>query len=74
MHIVSRKKLRGFWEIEKGAKTPLDNWYRTAKRARWKNIAEVRETYPHADLVGSCAIFNIGGNKFRLITYINFRI
>ena len=74
MHIISRKKLREFWEIEKQAETPLDNWYRTAKNANWQNIVEVRQAFPHADLVGSCVIFNIGGNKYRLITYINFRV
>ena len=60
MHVVSRKTLREFWQIEREAETPLDNWHRTAKRARWKNIAEVREIYLHADLVGECVVFNVG--------------
>jgi len=72
MHLVSRKRLREFWKIEKEAESPLDNWYRTAKRARWKNIAEVREIYPHADLVGECVVFNVGGNKYRLIVKFEF--
>lgn len=72
MHIVSRRRLREFWQIEREAETSLDNWYRTAKRARWKNIAEVREIYPHADLVGECVVFNVGGNKYRLIVKLEF--
>jgi len=72
MHIVSRRRLKEFWEKEKEAEKPLDAWYRTAKKANWKSIADVREIYPHADLVGGCVIFNIGGNKYRLITKFGF--
>ena len=54
------------------AAEPLDNWYRPTKRAAWKSLAEIRRDYPHADLVGSCIVFNIGGNKYRLITKIKF--
>ena len=74
MHIISRKKLREFWDVEKEAESPLDNWFRTAKQAGWKNLSEIRAVYSHADLFGNCVIFNIGGNKYRLITYINFRV
>jgi mRNA interferase HigB len=35
-------------------------------------VADVREVYPHADQVGRCTIFNIGGNKFRLVVVIHF--
>ena len=72
MHIVSRKKLREFGRIERAAEPLLDGWYRTAKRARWRNIAEVREIYPHADIIGKCVVFNIGGNKYRLIVKFEF--
>ena len=41
--------------------------------ADWNNLAETRVDFPHADPVGSCTIFNIGGNKYRLITKINYR-
>jgi mRNA interferase HigB len=55
------------------AKQPLDDWYRIAKRANWNNLAEVRTVYPHADLVGSCIVFNVGGNKYRLIAKLDFQ-
>ena len=51
---------------------PLDDWYRIAKKAKWRNLAEVRAVYPHADLVSRCVVFNIGGNKYRLIAKIAF--
>jgi mRNA interferase HigB len=72
MHIISRKKLREFWESEKRAETPLDNWYRVAKKASWKDLTEVCADYPYADLFGKCIVFNVGGNKYRLITKIEF--
>ena len=40
---------------------------------RWTSFVDVRKTYPHADAVGEFTIFNIGGNKYRLATYINYR-
>jgi mRNA interferase HigB len=48
-------------------------WYRTAKKANWQNIAELRVVYPSADLVGRFVVFNIGGNKYRLIARIVYR-
>jgi mRNA interferase HigB len=52
---------------------PLEDWYRTAKKADWNNLPQVRANYSHADLVGTCIVFNISGNKFRLITRIFFQ-
>jgi mRNA interferase HigB len=73
VHIISRKALRDFANEHKDAETPLDDWYRTAKRAQWNSIMDVRNTYPHADAVGDFTVFNIGGNKYRLATYIKYR-
>ena len=70
--MVSRKALKSFADAHKVAAEPLDNWYRRARKARWNNLAEVRLDYPHADPVGKCTVFNVGGNKFRLITKINY--
>lgn len=73
MRVISRKALASSPTLTRGAETPLDDWYRTAKRLRWRSLADVRKTYPHADAVGDFTIFNIDGNKFRLATYINYR-
>jgi mRNA interferase HigB len=72
VRIISRKALRDFADEHKDAETPLDDWYRTAKRAHWINIVDVRRTYPHADAVGDFTVFNIGGNKYRLATHIKY--
>lgn len=72
MHIISRKRLREFWQLHPDAKEPLDAWYRITKRAAWQNLAETRQDFPHADAYRACTIFNIGGNKYRLITKIYY--
>jgi len=72
MHVISRKKLREFWELYPKARTPLDAWYQVAKRAKWENFAEVRRTFNSADVVGRFVVFNIGGNKYRLIAVIHY--
>ena len=73
MHIISRKKLRDFWKENEHSEQPLDNWFRTIKRFSPQSLVELRQTFPNADLYGECLIFNVGGNKFRLITKIFFR-
>jgi mRNA interferase HigB len=72
MHIISKKKLRDFWGEYPKAKSPLEAWYQVAKRAEWENFADVRKTFNSADLVGRFVVFDIGGNKFRLIAVIHF--
>jgi len=72
VNVVSRKALKGFTMKNNSAAEPLDNWYRRARKAKWRNLAGTRLDYPHADLVGKCTVFNIGGNKFRLITKVNY--
>ena len=48
-------------------------WYKTAKKANWQNLAELKAVYPSADLVGRYMVFNIGRNKYRLIARIVYR-
>ena len=73
MRVISRKALRDFADRHQEAETPLDDWYRTAKRLNWASLVDVRKTYPHADAVGAFTVFNIGGNKYRLIAKIEYR-
>ena len=59
-------------EKHSDASSPLDHWYRTAKRATWASIAEVKQTFNTADFVAPYIVFDIGGNKYRLIAEIHF--
>ena len=49
VHIITRKRLAEFWQEFPDAEEPLDVWYRLAKQARWGNLAETRQMFPHAD-------------------------
>ncbi|HBO45538.1 MAG TPA: hypothetical protein DD670_16720 [Planctomycetaceae bacterium] len=77
MHVISKKKLREFWEKHPDAEEPLRAWHRIVEKTRWENFAEVRATFPSADLIGHReeghgVVFNIGGNKFRLFVVVFF--
>ncbi len=73
LHIISRKRLLEAANAHAGLGAPLDAWYRIAKKADWKSLAEVRRTFPGADAVWKFTVFNIKGNTYRLITEINYR-
>jgi len=51
----------------------LEAWWSVVKAARWQHIEECRKTFAAADQVGRCLIFNILGNRFRLITVVSWR-
>ena len=77
MHIISKKKIREFWERYPEAEEPLRAWYRIVDKASWANFADVRAAFPSADLVGHRKeghriVFNVGGNKFRLVVIAYF--
>jgi mRNA interferase HigB len=72
MHVISEKKLREFWATHPDAETPLRSWLREAEHSDWEKFADVRQSYPHADQVGRLTVFNVGGNKYRLVAAIHF--
>lgn len=75
MRIVSHRRLKEFYEASghEDAKVPLERWYEIVEEAEWKNFAEVRSLFPSADFVGNQHyVFNIGGNKYRLVVVIKF--
>lgn len=71
MHIIIRKRLLEFAVEHAGAFTPLDNWYRITKSAKWSHIEDVKQFYPNVDAVGF-TVFNIKGNDYRLIVSIDY--
>jgi len=73
MHVISYRRLRDFIEEHADADASLNAWYKTARRAKWQNFAEVQQRYLHTDLVGRYTAFNISHNKYRLIARIVYR-
>lgn len=73
MHIISRKTLKDFWARYVDAEQPLKTWFDIAKRSHWQNPSEIKKIYNSADfLADNRIIFNIKGNKYRLIVRINY--
>ena len=72
MHIITRKRLNEFAEKYPESKSALIHWFKIIKRESFKSFTELRQYFPHADQVGKLTVFNIAGNKFRLIAAIHY--
>jgi mRNA interferase HigB len=74
MRVISKARLKQFWEIPdyKDADGPLKAWHThvSAKTVAWQSWGDVKAEFGTASLVGNCVVFNIGGNKYRLVTRI----
>ena len=70
MHVITRKRLLEFCKKHPDAAEPLDRWYRIVKHSNFESFMDLRKTFPQADQVGRLTVFNVGGNKYRLIAYI----
>ena len=58
--------------LHPAARRPFEKWVQLARRAVWTSFRDIRQVRPDVDRVGNCYVFNLGGNKFRLITKIVF--
>ena len=77
MRIVSHKRLVEFYESEghADAKTALERWYEITEEAEWKNLSDIKVDFPATDYVGNQRyVFNIRGNKYRLVVVVKFTI
>ena len=72
MHVISRKRLNEFVDKNPQTKSALAHWYRLAKQKEFSSFADLRKTFPSADQVGKLTVFNVGGNKVRLIAAIHY--
>lgn len=73
MRIISEKALREFWQQHGDSKNALREWIKVVRSADWQNFSDVRKTFNHADAYGACVIFDVGGNKYRIIGKIAYR-
>jgi mRNA interferase HigB len=73
VRIIGKAAITTFSRSHPDALAPLLRWYHVAKRAAWESLADVRNDFPHADSVEQLTIFNIAGNKYRLIAAIKYR-
>lgn len=73
MRVISERRLKEFVERFPGAKGALSSWATAVELSAWKNPGELKRTFGTVDFVGDKTVFDIGGNKFRLIAYVHYR-
>lgn len=73
LRVIAKKILREFWESHPDCKQQLLSWFHEAENAIWGGPGEVKNDYPNASILpGNRVVFNIKGNKYRLIVKINY--
>jgi mRNA interferase HigB len=73
MRVIKRGTLEQFWLKHPDARPGLESWYAVVRNADWTTPAAMKQVYPNADIYGRRTIFNIAGNKYRLIARLNYR-
>ena len=78
MRIISEARLREFWLAARGderiaREKAMKDWRSVVRRAEWHDFSDVRQTFNHADVFKNCTIFDVGGNKYRVIAKIAYR-
>ena len=73
MRVIAKKILREFWEKHNDAEDQLKTWFKEASKANWKTPTDIKKEYARASILKqSRVVFNICGNKYRLIVEINY--
>jgi mRNA interferase HigB len=73
VRIISKKILREFWEKHSDSIQQLKSWFQETSVADWKSPRQIKKDYPSASfLADNRVVFNIKGNKYRLIVKINY--
>ncbi|MDI3274361.1 MAG: type II toxin-antitoxin system HigB family toxin [Pseudomonas sp.] len=73
MHVISEKRIREAKTKWPNTATALDYWYQLAKGSKPSDFAAMRAIFPAVDKVGEHHVFDIGGNKLRLIAFVRYR-
>jgi mRNA interferase HigB len=72
MRVIAKRRLMELAATHGDCVDQVADWYRVARRSDWRNLAEVRASFRHADTVGDKTVFNIKGNDYRLIVHIRY--
>ncbi len=86
MHIIGNEKLVKFQQKHSNVKSSLDHWTKLIEEGNFRSVVELRQKFPHADLVPGrpgqfdernkrtkLTVFNIGGNKARLTAFLQYK-
>ncbi len=72
MHIITKRRLDEFSKLHPNCRSALETWYRIVKNNNFSSFVQLKTYFPDADIVGRFIVFNVGGNKVRLVTVIHF--
>lgn len=74
MRVIAKRTLREFWKRHADAEQPLKAWYDEVRKAHWLRPPDIKTMYRSASFVAnSRVVFNIGGNKYRFVTAVDYR-
>ncbi|MBI5191604.1 MAG: type II toxin-antitoxin system HigB family toxin [Nitrospirae bacterium] len=73
MNVIARSRLAGYWKKYRDAKGQLDAWYHEADKAEWAGTQDIKRRYPSASFLhDNIVVFNIKGNKCRLVVKVRY--
>jgi len=72
MRIIAKRTLLEMAATHADSVGWIEEWYRTVNKSDWGNVVDVKADYPSADLVGDKIVFNVKGNRYRLIVGVNY--
>jgi mRNA interferase HigB len=72
MNVISRPAVNRAIQRHPDAASWLNAWWKVAKRELWTSLEHVREAYPQTDQVGSCLVFDVKGNRYRLVAGVRY--
>jgi mRNA interferase HigB len=72
MHLISIGKLKEASAFYPNVEQVIENFYTKVENSTWQSLIDVQEDYRDAEAVGNFTVFNIKGNKYRLIVGINY--
>jgi len=73
MRVIAKKILRQFWEKQADSEEQLKTWYKEASKSIWNSPNDIKSEYPKASILkNGRVVFNICGNRYRLVVKINY--
>ena len=72
VRIIAKRRLMDLATAHGDCVDQVTAWYNIARKAEWRSLSDVRQTFRHADVVGDKTVFNVKGNAYRLIVHIHY--
>jgi mRNA interferase HigB len=72
VRVIAKSRLLALATAHGDCLRQVTDWYNIARKAEWRTLADVRQTFRHTDAVGEKTVFNVKGNAYRLIVHIRY--